>query len=285
MTRINAAIAKHGAVRAKSELTALIREVRDEMDAKSSKMASLGLAETREASQRIQSNTRLLSAKRALLTECRQKLSAHAGNVAAKADRIAMCRELLGTRKASIAVAETARLEAASATVFGDYWKAAFAPSGIPNMVLQQNIPALNALAGQVSQELTGGVLKVEFSGEVGLASGDTRNKLNIKASNRYGGPKVEGSSKGETGLINVVLAETLARIGGIADRIKWRWFDETINAQDPVVRSNILSWLRTRSEGGLVFLVDHHAEVENYATHRLVAEKSQSGVTSYRWE
>jgi DNA repair exonuclease SbcCD ATPase subunit len=196
-----------------------------------------------------------------------------------------MCRELLETRKASIEAADAARLEAASATVFGDYWKAAFAPSGIPNMVLQQNIPALNALAGQVSQELTGGVLKVEFSGEVGLASGDTRNKLNIKASNRYGGPKVEGSSKGETGLINIVLAETLARIGGIADRIKWRWFDETINAQDPVVRSNILTWLRTRSEGGLVFLVDHHAEVENYATHRLVAEKSQSGVTEYHWE
>jgi hypothetical protein len=39
------------------------------------------------------------------------------------------------------------------------------------------------------------------------------------------------------------------------------------------------------KSASSLIFLVDHHSEVENFATHRLVAVKNQLGITSYRWE
>ncbi len=269
--------------RPSNDLRALLRDVESAIDAKFTAMAGVGLNETRKASQTVEEAQRNIRSISRDLADVTSKLEAHDRAVAAKKAAWEHCKSALVDRERAYQKALEDQADACAATVFGDYWKQAFAPSGIPNMVLQHNLPALNSLATTVSDELTGGLLGVEFSGDVELTSGQTRNKLNIRATNRYGGPKVEGSSKGESGLINVVLAETMARVGGVIDKVRWRWFDEVINSQDPTVRASILAWLR--NSGGLTFLVDHHAEVENYATHRLVATKDRRGITSYRWE
>jgi len=269
--------------RSVAEISSEIRQQERIMDSKLSAMASLGLTETRAASRAIESAQSALRSVRNELSSVSSEIAAHDQKVAAARSAVAHCKQRLKEKKKLLEEAELEQTDAGMVTAFGDYWKAAFSPGGIPNMVLNRNIPALNQLADDVSRDLTGGLLKVEFSGAVELASGETRNKLNIKAVNLFGGPKVEGSSKGESGLINIVMAETMARVGGVIDKVRWRWFDEVINSQDPTVRASILSWLR--NAGGLTFLVDHHAEIENYATHRLVACKNQRGITTYEWD
>lgn len=167
------------------------------------------------------------------------------------------------------------------------YWAKAFSPTGIPNMVLRQAIRPLNEAAKLTSLTMTGGALDVQFSATTELASGVEKPQLVTRVENRFGASRFQGNSKGESGLANLILAETQTTVGRLSRRVAWRWFDEVINTQDPQVRRNVYQYLRAQAEteGLLTFVVDHHPEAANYAHHVLVAEKSAAGDTSYHWD
>jgi DNA repair exonuclease SbcCD ATPase subunit len=166
------------------------------------------------------------------------------------------------------------------------YWADAFGPYGIPNMILKETISPLNSISKRLSTVLTAGVLNVHYSTSRELASGREKSELVIKTENKEGATKVEGSSKGEGGISNLIIAETIAEIGMVARRVGFRWYDEVVNSQDPVVRRNIFSYLKdvARTYGILVFVVDHHPETGNYADHILLAEKTSEHGTKYSW-
>jgi len=166
-----------------------------------------------------------------------------------------------------------------------EYWQEAFGPAGIPNMILNDAIEPLNATSRRVSALMSGGTLDVGYATNRQLKSGVERAELTITVRNDLGSQRAEGSSKGESGLTNLIVAETLAEVGGIANRIGYRFYDEVGANQDEIVRRSIYSYLSETAQryGILIFLVSHAPEAANYADYTLIAEKRDEG-TAYYW-
>ena len=186
-------------------------------------------------------------------------------------------------KKVTDAAAKLSELKQSLSVV--QYWQQAFSASGIPNMVLHDAMAPLNTISKHLSARMTGGTLDVSYATSRALASGDQKAELVINVKNTLGSHSAEGSSKGERGLTNLIIAETLAEVGGIASRIGYRWYDEVCPNQDEVVRRSIYTYMAeiAARHNILVFLVDHNAEAANYAQHVLIAEKTVKG-TAYRW-
>lgn len=199
---------------------------------------------------------------------------------------------LLKERKERLADVE-ARLEklkpelqqALEAMGVGQYWMTAFSPVGIPNQVLSRATELLNLTARSLAHRLTGGTLSVAYSTTRTLVSGETRCELQVEVSNSKGSARVAGASKGESGLINLVMVETLAAIGHVGVRAGFRFFDEVVNSTDIQIRRSIFAYLRemAHQEDILVFVTDHHPESVSFADHILVAVKDDQG-TTYEW-
>ncbi len=189
---------------------------------------------------------------------------------------------------AQLRVEETAKSLAQSAEALKviEYWHKAFGPTGIPNMVLTDTIAPLNSVAKRISGLMTGSTLEINFSTSRQLATGDAKSELVVKVNNRIGSKKMSGSSKGESGLTNLIIAETLSEVGSVSNRIGYRWYDEITNGQDPVIRRSLFSYMKEVAQrlGILVFVVDHSQEVASYADHVLIVEKSPTG-TNLRWK
>jgi DNA repair exonuclease SbcCD ATPase subunit len=166
------------------------------------------------------------------------------------------------------------------------YWVKAFSPNGIPNMVLADAIEPLNSTSKRISTMLTGGTIVVSYDTSRALATGAERAELTINVTNTIGSSSIDGASKGESGLTNLIVAETLSSVGNVSNRIGFRWYDEILNSQDPMVRRSILTYLKDLASRLkiLIFVVDHHAETSNYADKILMVEKSGEGVTNARW-
>lgn len=166
------------------------------------------------------------------------------------------------------------------------YWYKAFGPTGIPNMILTDAVPLLNRVAQRISGLMTGNTLQVTYSTTKELVSGESRAALVTKVVNRIGSKRLEGSSKGEGGLTNLIIAENLNEIGQVSNRVGFRWYDEITGGQDAVVRRSIFAYLKEVAHrmGILIFVVDHHAEAASYADYVLVAEKTKEEGTTYYW-
>lgn len=168
------------------------------------------------------------------------------------------------------------------------YWETGFSPSGIPNMVLSSSIDALNDVSRRISTLMTGGIITVNYNTVKNQHNG-AKPVLNINVDNKYGATRVQGNSKGESGLTNLIIAETLAEVGRVDQRVGYRWYDEITNGQDSQVRSSIFAYLKDLAarKRMLIFLVDHSPEAANYADHTLVAAKTDQdgGTTEFHWE
>lgn len=166
------------------------------------------------------------------------------------------------------------------------YWYRAYSSGGIPNMILSDAVPMLNRIAQRISAMMTGGTLQVSYSTTRLLVSGEPRPQLVTKVTNRIGSKRMEGSSKGESGLTNLIISENLNEVGQVSRRIGYRWYDEVTSGQDSVVRQSIFTYLKevANQQGILIFVVDHHSEAANFADYVLVAEKSREQGTVYHW-
>ena len=164
------------------------------------------------------------------------------------------------------------------------YWNEAFGPCGIPNMVLSEAVNPLNDVSKRLSALLTNGTIGISYATSRTLATGRSSSELVVKVDNKLGGCRIEGSSKGESGLTNLILAETLSEVGSVSQRVGFRWYDECLSNQDATVRRSILAYLRETAQrlGILIFVVDHHAESASFADHVLVAEKNDDGTSLY---
>jgi DNA repair exonuclease SbcCD ATPase subunit len=187
--------------------------------------------------------------------------------------------------KASLEDAAAKLVEAEALVKVAQYWYDAFGPTGIPNMILSEAIPPLNEIARRISLLMTGGTIEVTYSTSRELAKGGSSSELVINVKNKIGSSRVEGSSKGESGLTNLIIAETLSEVGSVSNRIGYRWYDEILNSQDQVVRRSILTYLKDLAHrlDILIFVVDHHHEAASYADYVLVAEKNEKG-TEFFW-
>lgn len=176
--------------------------------------------------------------------------------------------------------------ETAEAVKVMSYLNEAFSPVGIPNVVLANSIDPLNHVSRRISNILTDGTVQITYKTRRVLVSGDERPDLDIEVNNKTGSKRLKGSSKGETGQINLIVAETIAEVGNVASRIGYRWYDEVANSQDPVVRQCVFRYLKEVANdlGILVFLVDHHPEAANFADHFLLVSKVAEKTSTVEW-
>lgn len=176
--------------------------------------------------------------------------------------------------------------ETAEAVRVMSYLNEAFSPVGIPNIVLANSIDPLNHVSRRISNILTDGTLQISYKTKRTLVSGEERPDLDIEVNNRTGSKRLKGSSKGETGQVNLLVAETIAEVGNVASRIGYRWYDEVADHQDPVVRQCIFRYLKELANdlGILVFLVDHHPEAANFADHFLLVSKVAEKTSTVEW-
>jgi DNA repair exonuclease SbcCD ATPase subunit len=198
----------------------------------------------------------------------------------------------LTERKSQVAKIET-EIEALAKTWAEDqeslkvvkYWNKAFSPVGIPNMVLSEALGPMNEVSRAISNRMTGGTIHVTYSTTKMLSTGASKAQLVINVDNEIGDSEIQGSSKGEGGLTNFIIAETLSEVGNVSNRIGFRWYDEIVPHQDPVVSRSIYAYMKEVANrlGILVFLVDHNPAAENYADHVLLIEKTRSG-TNIAW-
>jgi len=195
-------------------------------------------------------------------------------------------RQLLATTTANLDQAKVDLAESRQLQQVVAYWTCAFSPSGIPNLVLAASIEPMNHIAESFSRRMTDGIISIRFSTDRQLASGQIKNELNIAVDNAVGSSRARGSSKGESGLVNLIVSEALAEVGRVESRIKFKWCDEVINSQDGSVRKHVLAYLRekARSLGMLIFVSSHHPEIASFADSTLTATKNKDGHTSYSW-
>lgn len=203
------------------------------------------------------------------------------------------CKAVLAERQAKVAALQesiqdhAARLaEAREIVKVVGYWAEGFGPTGVPNLILREALAPLNETARRISNLITGGTIEIVYDTSRELSSGKSSSELVVTVNNKIGSKRIEGGSKGESGLINLIIAETLLEVGSISKRIGFRWYDEILNSQDQTVRRSILSYLRETANrlGILIFIVDHHQETASFADHVLVAEKTAKG-TTFHWD
>lgn len=166
-----------------------------------------------------------------------------------------------------------------------NYWVEAFGATGIPNMIIDETIAPLNAISKQLGLRMTNGIIEIVYGTQRQLNSGESSNELTINVNNKFGSKSVHGSSKGERGIVNLVIAETLAEIGNIAARVNYAFYDEITQSADPKLRRDVFSYLREKATNRLMFVVDHALEVASYADKVLIADKSPEGITTYAWQ
>ncbi|MGV0949173.1 MAG: hypothetical protein ACOYB3_00780 [Azonexus sp.] len=193
-------------------------------------------------------------------------------------------KKALAEAKDALENAAQGMVEAEALVKVTSYWYEAFGPTGIPNMILGEAIRPLNDIAKRISLLMTGGTIAITYETSRELASGESSSELVIKVDNRLGSKRAAGSSKGEAGLTNLIIAETLSEVGSVSNRVGFRWYDEILNSQDQTVRRSIMSYLRDLANklNVLIFVVDHHQESASYADYVLVAEKSAEGTELY---
>lgn len=194
--------------------------------------------------------------------------------------------ERFAAAKSRVEETALAKTDAEAAVSVVKYWVEAFSPTGIPNIILRETIGPLNDVSRRLSLILTGNTIVVSYDTTKTLASGTDRAELVIRVDNKIGSKRPEGGSKGESGLTNLIIAETLAEVGQVAGRVGFRWYDEVVKSQDPVVRRSIFSYLRdTANRLGIpIFVVDHSPEAANYVDHVLMVEKTALAGTVARW-
>lgn len=190
------------------------------------------------------------------------------------------CEETLATARSAVE-----ELSASLGVI--QYWTKAFGPTGIPNMLIEEAVMPLNASAQRISDWLTGNLISVAYATTRKLASGADKASLDINVDNRFGSSTIEGSSKGEAGLCNLIVSESIAEVGSIVKRVGFRWYDEILNNKDETVRRSILDYLRGLAERKniLIFIVDHHIETASFVDHILIAEKGADGWTKFTWQ
>jgi len=262
-----------------------IKEIEEQMDAETH------LDDARELGEQVTGNERVIRNVGACI-QAREVKIASLGN-GIDASFVNKKSAVVQERQRALE-AEQKAIEMAAADLAGEeevfkvlaYWHRAFGPTGIPNMVLADAIAPLNRVAQRISNMMTGGTLQVSYSTKRELASGDNKAQLIIKVENRIGSKRLEGSSKGEAGLTNLIIAENLSEIGQVSSRVGFRWYDEITSGQDAVVRRSIFSYLREVSHrlGILIFVVDHHVEAASYADFVLIAEKVKDKGTRFFW-
>lgn len=163
------------------------------------------------------------------------------------------------------------------------FWLKGFSNSGIKSMLLDDITPFLNERANKYLQVLSGNHVRVEFSTQTTLKSGEVRDKFQIAVVNEDGGNSYISNSSGEKRRIDVAINLALQDL--IASRANKKlnimFMDEVLDTLDRQGTDSVIELLMEISkEKSSVFVISHNDDIQSYFQNFLLVTK-QNGCST----
>lgn len=166
------------------------------------------------------------------------------------------------------------------------FWVEAFGNAGIKSYLLDSVTPFLNERANRYLNRLAGNTTMVEFTTQTRLASGEMRDKFEIKISNVYGGNSYIANSTGERRRIDLAISLALQDLVMSRSNAKFNilLYDEIFDGLDAVGCENaiqLLQEMQQRVES--IFVITHNDILKSYFDKYLVVTKEDGETKIHR--
>jgi len=157
----------------------------------------------------------------------------------------------------------------------------AFGVNGIPAMIIEHTLPALEREANYILQSLTGGRMHVRFETQRETKTGNLRETLDIIISDEKGARPYENFSGGEQFRVNfairVALSRMLAQRAGV--RLRSLFVDEGFGALDTDGRQRLVEAVKTvQHEFDLILVITHIDELREAFPTQIQVTKGEGG-------
>jgi DNA repair exonuclease SbcCD ATPase subunit len=128
-----------------------------------------------------------------------------------------------------------------------EFWVKGFGSTGIRNLLVRGILPKLNQHLARFADILTNGELRVEFIGETTVGSGSrvsSRNKLEVKVTDRYGSDKYYKESSGERRRVDLAVALAINFLVSTRVGLPFIVMDEIFASLDDSGKQNVMMLL-----------------------------------------
>lgn len=160
-----------------------------------------------------------------------------------------------------------------------EFWKHAFSAKGIRSFILDNITPVLNERAQHYCDILTEGEMRVDFSTQTTLKSGEVREKFSINISQEHGGSSYTSNSKGERQRANLAVCFALSDLAEMHShkRVDFRFLDEPFEGIDESGTDAVLALLNEQREKyPTVFVVTHQGHFKDVFPSEITMVKEQ---------
>lgn len=164
-------------------------------------------------------------------------------------------------------------------------WKTlekAFGREGVPALLIEQAIPAIEEHANDLLERLTGGEMRVSFPTQRENKSNQVlRETLDIRIQDNAGERPYDNFSGGEQFRVNfairLALSQLLAKRAGA--RLQTLVIDEGFGSQDPQGRQRLIEAINTiQNDFRVILVITHIDELRDAFPTRIQVEKRPSG-------
>lgn len=157
------------------------------------------------------------------------------------------------------------------------FWVDSFSPQGLRSFMLENVTPILNNYAKTYSDLITDGEMEIIFSTKDELKSGKTKEKFNIKVSQKHGGDSYASNSSGEKARANLIIALALGELAAMrADKtIPFRFLDEPFESIDETGTEAIVNLLnQMRDKYNTVYVITHQDYLKQLFSNKMTVVK-----------
>lgn len=167
------------------------------------------------------------------------------------------------------------------------FWVDAFGNAGIKSYLLDSVTPFLNKRANYYLSKLAGNTTQIEFSTQTRLATGELRDKFEVRILNSVGGDSYESNSTGERRRIDLAISLALQDL--VMTRSKGRLnvllYDEIFDGLDAIGCENAILLLQEMQKSvESIFVITHNDILKSYFDRFLIVTK-ENGETKVRKE
>lgn len=163
------------------------------------------------------------------------------------------------------------------------FWVDSFSPQGLRSFMLEHITPILNSYAKTYSDLITDGEMEITFSTKDELKSGKTKEKFNIKVTQKHGGDSYASNSSGERARANLIIALALGELAAMrADKvIPFRFLDEPFESIDETGTEAIVNLLnQMRDKYNTVYVITHQDYLKQLFSNKFTVVK-QNGFST----
>lgn len=157
----------------------------------------------------------------------------------------------------------------------------AFGVNGVPAMIIDHTLPALEREANRILEQLTGGRMHIRFETQRQTKTGGLHETLDIIISDEKGTRPYENFSGGEqfraNFAIRVALSRLLAQRSGV--RLRSLFVDEGFGALDAEGRRRLVEAVKAvQDEFDLILVITHIEEMQDAFPSRIQVTKTEAG-------